>query len=586
MSGLAHTLAVERPQPLTPSNTRVAARDRVVWLAVSGLIIIAPFERALLTIPGGFTLTTVEAAILIALAVGFAPVPSGIRVEWPRPLVVPGVLLLGWGLVSAASSPVESGNPLRFVARMAVASMLCVLFATRVDSVRRARTLVATFVVVAAAVASIAVLEVAQVPAVMSGLTLFRPGFHVVAGQLRATSTLFYPTITSMYLEVAFALGLWLLCERSTLRPRLARVGWFLSLVVIAAGISATFTRAGLVGMFICLVLAGGLRVARLSIGKAQLGTLTALALAIAGVIALSHSPELLATRLRTEGSDAWYGARYQVPPNLRLEAGRTHAIPIGLQNTGRLTWDSQRDPAFTMSYHWLRSSDGAVVQFEGDRTLFPNPVRPGESIKLAAQVTAPGEPGTYTLAWDVVHETRAWLSTEGVTSPTTLVHVTGARSSAVVTKMDRLPVATIRPARPILWNAAVRVAAEHPVLGVGPDGFRHVYGPYVGLARWDTRVHANNMYLEVLAGMGIPGLILLILLVGTAGVALVRRCLRVPPEQLAAAVAMLSAWVMVAGHGLVDSFLTFTTTYLTFAMAAGLAFARAFKSHVDPGDN
>jgi hypothetical protein len=65
-----------------------------------------------------------------------------------------------------------------------------------------------------------------------------------------------------------------------------------------------------------------------------------------------------------------------------------------------------------------------------------------------------------------------------------------------------------------------------------------------------------------------------------------VRRCLRVAPEHLAAAVAMLSAWVMVAGHGLVDSFLTFTTTYLTFAMAAGLAFARAFKSHVDPGDN
>jgi hypothetical protein len=31
-------------------------------------------------------------------------------------------------------------------------------------------------------------------------------------------------------------------------------------------------------------------------------------------------------------------------------------------------------------------------------------------------------------------------------------------------------------------------------------------------------------------------------------------------------------AWVGIAGHGLVDSFLTFTTTYVVFALTAGLA--------------
>jgi O-Antigen ligase len=513
-------------------------------------------------------------------------------IEWPRPLIVPGALLLAWWLVTAMVAPVESGNALRFVARMAVASVVCVLIATRIDSVRRARALVSLFVAVATIVAVIAVLEVAQVPAVMSGLTLFRPGFHVVAGQLRATSTLLYPTIASMYLEVAFALGLWLLFEPATRRPRLARAGSFLALLMIGAGISATFTRAGLVGMFVCLLLVGVFRIRRLSSAKAQLGTLTALAIALAAIVVLSHSPELLATRLRTEGSDAWYGARYQVPATLRLETGRTHTIRVGLSNTGRLTWDSERDPAFTMSYHWLRSGSDAVVQFEGDRTSFPKPVQPGESITLPVHVTAPGEPGNYTLAWDIAHETRAWLSTEGVASPTTAVQVVGARSAVVVTRMDRLPAATIRPPRPVLWNAALKMASERPWLGFGPDSFRYVYGRYAGYARWDTRVHANNMYLEVMTGAGLPGLAALLLLACVAGLALLRRCLRVAPERFMPAVAMLAAWVMVVGHGLVDSFLSFTTTYLTFAMVAGLAFSRAFAGeasssrHVGPGDN
>ena len=79
---------------------------------------------------------------------------------------------------------------------------------------------------------------------------MFRPGFHVVGGQLRATSTLFYPTITSMYLEVAFALGLvWIASSRLA----------FVALVLTGAGIIATFTRAGLITMTISLLIYGGL---------------------------------------------------------------------------------------------------------------------------------------------------------------------------------------------------------------------------------------------------------------------------------------------------------------------------------------
>ena len=95
----------------------------------------------------------------------------------------------------------------------------------------------------------------------------------------------------------------------------------------------------------------------------------------------------------------------------------------------------------------------------------------------------APGQPGEYILVWDVVHETRAWLSTEGVPPARTFVRVVGRAPSAVATTMKRLPQAIARPARPALWAAALRIAREHPLLGIGPDNFRHVYGRYCGHA-------------------------------------------------------------------------------------------------------
>jgi O-antigen ligase len=139
-----------------------------------------------------------------------------------------------------------------------------------------------------------------------------------------------------------------------------------------------------------------------------------------------------------------------------------------------------------------------------------------------------------------------------------------------------------VRPARPVLWAAALRIASERPWLGLGPDNFRHVYGRYARIERPDPRVHANNMYLEVLAGAGVIGLLALLWLLGTAGHALWLRCRRAPLTRLMPAAAALAAWLMVAGHGLVDSFLSFTTTYLTFALAAGLAFSPGVAANLD----
>ncbi|ROP36471.1 O-antigen ligase [Saccharothrix texasensis] len=60
---------------------------------------------------------------------------------------------------------------------------------------------------------------------------------------------------------------------------------------------------------------------------------------------------------------------------------------------------------------------------------------------------------------------------------------------------------------RELRWQAAARMVAEHPVLGVGPGGFREGYPAASNNAEIDEQTPvAHNMYLEVAAELGVPG--------------------------------------------------------------------------------
>jgi O-antigen ligase len=576
---LAQTALLDRAAPQVRSQAAVAPSARTALAAVALLVVCLPFERALFSV-SGVTVTTLEAVAGLALVTCFwAARRHRHSVHWPEP-ALPGLVFVLVLTIAALAAPAHTANALRFAARMAMAGMVAVAVASLVSRVEQVRLLVRVFVAVAALVSVVAVLEAWQVPFVMNALTAFRPGFHVVAGELRATATMIYPTITSMFLEVAFATGLWLVVDPAP-HGRRERPLAMAALATIGAGIAATFTRAGLLGMAAAIVLLAAV-VWRRGGSRTQLGALAAVAVSVTAAVFVLHSPERLATRLSTEGSQAWYGVRYEVPRTLELETGATRQVEVALTNTGRLTWDSSREPGFALAYHWLRSGSDEVVHFEGQRTPFARPVTPGERVAMRAAVTAPGEPGQYTLVWDVVHETRAWLSTEGVTPARSAARVTGAPRAVVATVMPRLPAAAVRPSRPQLWSAALAAAWDRPWLGTGPDNFRLVYGRYTGIDRPDPRVHANNMYLDVLAGAGVIGLAALAWLFVTIARSLVQRTLATGGAVYASA-AFLAAAVMVAGHGLVDSFLSFTTTYLTFAIGVGLAFARAWTSDVAP---
>lgn len=71
---------------------------------------------------------------------------------------------------------------------------------------------------------------------------------------------------------------------------------------------------------------------------------------------------------------------------------------------------------------------------------------------------------------------------------------------------------------RMIRWQAAARMLAENPVLGVGPGGFREEYVAASGLAEIAEQTPVtHNMYLEVAAELGGLGLLLFIAVIVTA---------------------------------------------------------------------
>jgi O-antigen ligase len=94
---------------------------------------------------------------------------------------------------------------------------------------------------------------------------------------------------------------------------------------------------------------------------------------------------------------------------------------------------------------------------------------------------------------------------------------------------------------RTLRWLAALRMLGAHPVLGVGPGGFRSSYAAYGHLSELgELTPVTHNMYLEVGAELGLLGLVvfLAILLAAFAATREGRRGERLPTDGRSTAVA------------------------------------------------
>jgi hypothetical protein len=552
------------------------------FAAICVLVIVTPFEarQAVLSIPyQQFTLTEVV-WLLAAIAFVASHVIRRQPPVWRTPVTASWITWMAVMAVAAMAADTERANAIRTTGRFVVFGLTALMVANAVTTVRRMVILLATAAITGMVVALIAVFEVWQVPSIVSGLGTFRDGVRVVGGHVRASSTLQYPTITAMYLELVFcgALGvlLWITERRGWRHAVVVLAG----LVTIIAGLALTLTRAAMLAAMCGVVLAAWWRYRHRGPDRGFV-YVAACAFCLATAPTVLGSAELARARWTTEGRQGWYRASFEAPGEVTGRPGELITVPVTAANHGIISWPANAAPPFHISYHWVEADTTKVVVFDGERTPLPSDVQPGASVVVQATVRLPPRPGRYRIAWDVVQEGRLWFVGEpGALTTFTPATITGPPLTAgsVPPSSRRSPLVLAAslptPGRTVLWPSALRMFAEHPLLGVGPDNFRFHYAGYLGLAESDTRVHSNNLYLEVLTGSGIVGAAACVWFLWRVVRMVAAQRRRLSGQAAAVYTGVASAGVAYLAHGVLDSFMTFTPTAFASALILGLAIA------------
>jgi O-antigen ligase len=548
----------------------------VACAGVAALILAVPFEalEPLVRITG-LSITSAEAVLLGVLAAwAVAIVATRTWPAWRTPLTFPWIVFLLAMLVAALLAPAERVNAVKMVGRLGIAFAVFLLTVIAATSAARLRVILWAAAAGGGLSAAIIALDYSATWRVHEWLLAFRSHLAHVGAQARPSGSFQYPTIASMYLEIVFALALPLLLVAVEERRRTAALLLALVLIAILQAINLTFTRAGLVATLSSLAIVGALRyrVRGWERGGAVVALLTVLAL----ILPFStRSSEAVALRFSSEGQQDWYRALIEAPPELSVKTGQTLSVPLVITNSGLVTWYPGGRSRSRLSYHWLLPDGDRIDGWEGLRTDFPGPVAPGDVVRLEARLRTPNQPGRYRLMWDVEQEHRFWFSTEsGAERYITAAEVSGPRLGPDGPRV-RLPErgARVHPSRRVFWQAVARMTVARPLTGVGPDNFRLRYGEYADLREADPRLNSHNMFLEVLAGGGVLGAAafgwLLWRIVMVLRSAIGQRAGSWLPLAASGAVAASAA---IAVHGIFDSFLSFTATYVLFAVTLGMA--------------
>jgi hypothetical protein len=574
------------------SSAMPSGAGTVLPAATRGLLVILPvilpFEAPLFRL-GPLLITTAELALYAFLGTWLAAVllargraPIAIRFGWSalaaNPIASAVALWLAVVVISAVAAPSHRGAAFKFSLR--TLSGVLLFFAAkdllRIPGLARR---VALAIVVGALLSGVTGLVDGLLPDAGFLWRPFRAGHFVALGLPRATGVFAYPTIAAMYWEAALPLlvvapfGSGKGLDRSSPWVGGAAVTAAAGVLVGAMLFSATRTALAMAAvtgaaMLILCWRGGGPRIRR-----AAGGALALTALLIGLTFVPGRSDSLLAQRLHWWRDDAWFRADYTVSQNdaLVMRASRMAAISVMVHNGGALTWPHEGNNPVQLSYHWeRRDATGTRLVLDGRRTRLPRDVPPDATVSLLAAVRVPSRPGRYRLRWDMVCEDVTWFSQRGNPTADQVVDVVsdGRRGethyddSMVAGTLEDW-VSSLQPTRPELWLAALRLWRRHPLLGVGPDNFRRLYPEVIAPARRgrqfdDQRMHANSLYLETLADLGLVGAVALALLMvqilsRARGHAAAGRLL-----PLAAAVALGTFFM----HGVLDYFLEFTPSY------------------------
>ncbi len=104
------------------------------------------------------------------------------------------------------------------------------------------------------------------------------------------------------------------------------------------------------------------------------------------------------------------------MPPAAR--AGEAFVVRVTVRNTGAMAWTQQYAQWPANAWPMLRLSclvydrDGTPAQpHDGPRIILPRFTAPGDELTFIDHFTAPGTPGEYVIAWDMVSEGHCWFA-------------------------------------------------------------------------------------------------------------------------------------------------------------------------------
>jgi hypothetical protein len=548
-------------------------------MAFAGLLILAallPFEltRPLISL-GPIDLSSVEVILYGCIALWLITRLIIRRTHW-TPLHSAAAIWIVAMALSSVFAPGNQADAIKFTLRSLGGGLL--FFAT-VDICRTARrvALVMSAIAIGATISALAGNVEVLIPSASQFLSAFKTHISLIGGFVRASGTFEYANIAGMYWEAALPIivisGCWWQLQHGQRRWLIiSAIG---SIVVIAA-IVLSASRAALIGSIAgALIIIAFSRVLRSAQSVRAPAALALTALIVFAAINFASNP-LFGLRLQSENNADWYLVDYQaIDLPATLTAGQLITVTVSITNTSLQPWSATGERAVRLGYHWLDRSKQNFIVFESSHQPLPRDLRPGEHDRLTLSVIAPPHSGDYFLQWDLLQENVTWFS--AVTHQYSGADIQIAGSAAPNTGKPIAPkpvsiVNTTLPPRTDLWRAAIRMWLDYPLLGVGPDNFRHRYGAYLNLASFNDTVNANNLYFETLSTLGLIGALALGWFIFKL-ITLVRkkwRTLSRPSSQVMAiglSVALAAFFI----HGLVDTFLAFTPTYGLFWLVCGL---------------
>jgi O-antigen ligase len=394
---------------------------------------------------------------------------------------------------------------------------------------------------------------------------LFRSSEFFIAQVQRLSGSFEYPNVAAAYFAMSLPLVWW-----STFKPAFR---WSAAIVLWCALI-LTFSRGAAMALIAVSIAGAALAWKKSKDWQPHLGLVVS---GIAAVLVASSLVPYFVDAVTRSASQTAESAQYRTAwKSFREEPGVRDEVPIKIRNTGIIPWHAAGAGRVALAYRWWnmdtkRGETGSLV------TDLPHDVQPGDTVDVAVSFKTPGSPGRYRLLVELFVRNFDWFSSAGVRPAVVEADIQNGVLKAAE-RADPLTDPLLQPrqesksdnlSRLDLWRAALRMFRSHP-LGVGPDNYRLMYGRFLGLARWNTNIYSNNLYLELLTGSGIIGLGVFMTFV-----------LSIPYRSVTPSVMAIAVFLV---HGFLDVFLMATPIYFSFWILAGVSRDEVISARLKEG--